>query len=182
MGKNTRSELRADLLKLRSAISVDEKKILDLQLALGIYDYIFSIYTKNLTVGLYQPIRGEPDLSVLYAKLAQSGIQIALPVVVERQSPLRFVPYQLGDPMRLGQYGIAEPMDISHNILPDIVVIPCLGFSEQNYRLGYGGGFYDRTLASWQHECTTLGVAYERTKCDFEPNEFDVALEVILRA
>ena len=176
MVNQTRRELRAQLLSTRAAILPSDKAVLDAQLAAQVAAYIRSHCAAGATIALYNPIRGEPDLRLLADELSNDDFKIALPVVVERNAPLGFACANAA--LKIGAYGIAEPQGAT-DILPDVVVIPCVGFNAQNYRLGYGGGYYDRTLAAWTHDFVSIGVAYAQTVCTFEVGEFDVALDWI---
>lgn len=178
MVNQTRRELRAKLLSRRTDILPADKATLDAQLVAQLYAYLRSHCAAGATIGLYHPIRNEPDLHLLADELSNDGFKIVLPVVVERNAPLGFACANAA--LKIGAYGITEPEGAA-DILPDVVVIPCVGFNAQNYRLGYGGGYYDRTLAAWTHDYLSIGVAYGQTACDFEVEAFDVALDLILR-
>jgi 5-formyltetrahydrofolate cyclo-ligase len=84
--------------------------------------------------------------------------------------------------MELDAYNIPKPKD-TDVITPTVLFVPCVGFTEHGglaYRLGYGGGFYDRTLASLVPRPFTVGLAFECARCDFEPQEHDMPLDVVL--
>src|SRR6476661_2160330 len=97
-------------------------------------------------LGVYLPIRGEPDLSVAYAGLLARGAHLALPAVDAREAPLRFFAWTPGDALTRDALGMPIPAG-AVKVQPDALLIPCVGFNAGNVRLGYGGGFYDRTLA-----------------------------------
>jgi 5-formyltetrahydrofolate cyclo-ligase len=183
--------LRAQLLTERQAISPADKKKRDAVLCEKVYCLIHTAFKNSNTSGalsqkkviaIYSPIKGEPDLTALFQQLIDEGYIVALPVVVEKNTPLKFMPYTPGS-LVTGVFGILEPSwDESKQVTPDVIVIPCLGFNEKNYRLGYGGGFYDRTLAMLKkssHSPFTIGVSYAHLKCDFEINEFDVPINIM---
>lgn len=109
-------------------------------------------------LALYWPIRGEPDLRAVLGSLVEAGWQLALPSVAGRESPLEFGRWQPGQAMRAVSFGLMLP-DPFEPVLPDLLVIPCVGFDRRGYRLGYGAGFYDRTLAG--RPVPTVGVAYD---------------------
>ena len=77
----------------------------------------------------------------------EAGITVVLPVVRERNAPLAFLPWTPDAPMRSGAYGIQEPA-AGDELPPDVVLAPTLGFTQFGDRVGYGGGYYDRTLAA----------------------------------
>jgi 5-formyltetrahydrofolate cyclo-ligase len=113
-----------------------------------------------------------------YRQLHAAGIHLALPVVIDKEAPLRFVAWAPEDELIAGAYGTRVPA--RHDIvLPDALLIPCVGFNTARFRVGYGGGFYDRTLAQATRPLT-LGVAYEATLASFTPDAHDIALDTII--
>ena len=108
------------------------------------------------------------------------GVQCALPIVVERHAPLVFRTWWPGAPMARGTWNIPVPAD-GVDVRPDIVVSPVVGFDPTCYRLGYGGGFYDRTLATLDPMPFTVGLGYTQGFLDdFEPEPHDMPLGAIL--
>ena len=95
----------------------------------------------------FSAIRDEIDPAALMARLADEGYRLALPVLQGKGKPLLFRAWAPGDAMGSAQWGIAEPLPDKPALEPDIVLVPLLAFDAHGYRLGYGGGFYDRTLA-----------------------------------
>ena len=131
------------------------------------------------TVGVYWPLTGEPDLRAAYAELAQAGVRLALPVVMERDAPLAFTAWTPGEPMFTDAMGVQVPATLRFVALPPALLIPCLGFDADGYRLGYGGGYYDRTLERTPRP-HTLGIAYSNQEAVFAHDAYDVALDVIV--
>jgi 5-formyltetrahydrofolate cyclo-ligase len=131
------------------------------------------------TLGVYLPIHGEPDIRAAFAELVQAGVQLALPVVVARDAPLAFAAWTPGEPMVADGMGVMVPGDLHFVERPPALLVPCLGFNADGYRLGYGGGYYDRTLegAPRPH---TLGIAYACQQVAFAQAPHDVALDVIV--
>ena len=131
------------------------------------------------TVGVYWPLAGEPDLRAAYAELAGAGVQLALPVVMERDAPLAFTAWTPGEAMIPDELGVQVPAQLRFIERPPALLIPCLGFDADGYRLGYGGGYYDRTLerAPRPH---TLGIAYSNQEAVFAHDAYDVPLDVIV--
>lgn len=130
------------------------------------------------TLGIYWPIQGEPDLTPLYPSLHQSGIRLSLPVAVGREQPLQYVDWQPDEAMMPDQYQIPTPQRPRPVPVPDVILIPCVGFNADRFRLGYGGGFYDRTLATWPDRIA-LGVAYQQALSVFTADSHDIAMHHI---
>jgi 5-formyltetrahydrofolate cyclo-ligase len=98
-------------------------------------------------IGVYWPLAGEPDLRAAYAELHAAGARLALPVVMERDAPLAFTAWTPGEPTIPDEMGVQVPAELRFVARPPALLVPCLGFNAAGYRLGYGGGYYDRTLA-----------------------------------
>jgi 5-formyltetrahydrofolate cyclo-ligase len=131
------------------------------------------------TLGVYWPLAGEPDLRAAYAELALAGVRLALPVVMERNAPLAFTEWTPGEPMIADEMGVAVPAALRFVERPPALLIPCLGFNADGYRLGYGGGYYDRTL-ELPPRPHTLGIAYSNQEAQFGHAPHDVPLDVIV--
>jgi 5-formyltetrahydrofolate cyclo-ligase len=101
---------------------------------------------EGASVSGFWPIGSEIDLRPVLMALASRGHAVALPVVVGRDRPLVFRAWREGDAMAEGQWGIREPLENAPEIVPEVLLVPLLAFDRGGYRLGYGGGFYDRTL------------------------------------
>jgi 5-formyltetrahydrofolate cyclo-ligase len=135
--------------------------------------------SKVAVLGVYWPLYGEPDLRPAYVELAEAGVRLALPVVVARDAPLAFAAWTPGETMVKDGMGVAVPGDLHFVERPPALLVPCLGFNGQNFRLGYGGGYYDRTLAEAPRPFT-LGIAYAHQMAAFEGDAHDVALDLIV--
>lgn len=135
------------------------------------------------TVGFYWPLDGEFDARAMIGEwLAQDARrQAALPVVAMKGHALRFHAWTPNTPMRIGHHRIPEP-DQTEPILPDLLLVPCVGFDDDGYRLGYGGGYYDRTLAAWPGTVlpVTVGIAYEACRAALPRETHDVPLDAIV--
>jgi len=131
------------------------------------------------TFGVYWPLAGEPDLRAAYAELHQAGVRLALPVVMERDAPLTFTEWTPGEPMLPDEAGVQVPAQLRFIERPPALLIPCLGFNTEGYRLGYGGGYYDRTLEVPPRP-HTLGIAYSNQEAVFSHAPHDVPLDVIV--
>jgi len=135
--------------------------------------------TANATLGVYWPLAGEPDLRPAYAELAEAGVRLALPVVLARDAALGFAEWVPGEPTVTDSLGVAIPAELRMVERPGLLLVPCLGFDARGYRLGYGGGFYDRTLAD-EPRPKTLGIAYACQQAQFEIGEYDIPLDEIV--
>ena len=131
------------------------------------------------SIGVYWPLRGEPDLTPAYAELANSGVRLSLPVVLARDTALGFAEWEPGEAMVKDTMGVAVPAVLRMVERPPALLIPCLGFNAGRYRLGYGGGFYDRTLEAAPRP-QTVGVAYSCQLAQFASAAHDVALDLII--
>lgn len=168
--------LRQALLARRRALSADNRAAADALIGERVAAWCAQRQVKNL--GVYWPLRGEPDLSASYAELARLGVALSLPVVLERDAPLRFAAWTPGEAMHKDTMGIAVPEQLRFGPLPAALLVPCLGFNAGKFRLGYGGGFYDRTLALSPRPLT-LGVAYAALAAAFDGQAHDIALDAI---
>ncbi len=130
-------------------------------------------------LGVYWPLRDEPDLHAAYAELARLGVRLLLPVVLEKHAPLAFAAWEIGDTLVKDAMGIAVPAHGRTEPAPPALLVPCLGFNAQGYRLGYGGGFYDRTLEHPPRP-STIGIAYACLAAEFGSDSHDVALDRII--
>lgn len=135
-------------------------------------------------VALYAPHLGEADILVIAHRLQGAQRTACLPVVVAKDAPLKFATWAWGDALVLDAYGIAVPAKQTW-VRPDVVVLPCVGFMQQQgqyFRLGYGGGYYDRTLAALRSTgmVVAVGAAYAASRCEFGVAAHDAVLEAVL--
>lgn len=173
---SNKTALRRALLANRQAIAPEVRQRWDTQINKQLISWWDAHPAK--TLGIYWPIRGEPDLRPAYVDLASRGVQLALPVVVSKDAPLRFIEWKPGDPMTKDAFGVSIPASDAE-LTPAALLIPCVGFNEQYYRLGYGGGFYDRTLAASPRP-RTVGISYAFARAVFEADAHDVALDTVI--
>ena len=126
------------------------------------------------------PIKGEYDARHLARTLRSRGALTALPVVVKPKSPLIFREWHPGVEMVAGALDIPYPV-ASAEVVPGAVLLPMNGWDMQGYRLGYGAGFFDRTLASLAKRPLTIGVTYELAKLDtIHPQSWDIPLDYVV--
>lgn len=131
------------------------------------------------SIGVYWPTQGEPDLTAVYRVLDERGVRLALPVVVRRDAPLVFHAWRPGDALVADAHGVMAPAERRVSMQPELLVVPCVGFDAQGYRLGYGGGYYDRTLAGEQPP-RTVGIAYAACEAMFEVGAHDVRITAVV--
>ena len=128
----------------------------------------------------FSAIRDEIDPGALLQRLAGEGFRLALPVMQGKGKPLLFRAWAPGDEMGSATWGIAEPLPSRPVLEPDVVLVPLLAFDTQGYRLGYGGGFYDRTLASLRarKSIIAVGIGYDELRIDAVPHlDYDQRLD-----
>jgi len=169
---------RERLLELRrSTLSAERQQYAD-KLITNLDAAFAKIEGKSL--GIYWPIKHEIDIRKWADALsARRNIQLALPVVDEPRQPLSYRQWHLGAPMTRGFWNIPVPVD-STLIEPDIVIAPLVGFWK-TYRLGYGGGYFDRTLAARQPRPLAVGIGLESFRLSaFTPQPHDIAMDLIV--
>lgn len=120
------------------------------------------IETPAIVSGFW-PIKEEIDIRPLMIELFNEGCQMALPVVQGRGQPLLFRAWRPGDPLKAGVFGTLQPLARRETIEPDALLVPLLACDSEGWRLGYGGGFYDRTLALLRARklVTAVGVGFD---------------------
>ncbi len=119
----------------------------------------------------------------LFDKLVADAWTTALPVVVAKNAPLVFRQWAPGEPLVLGRWNIKVPPEDAPEVLPDVLLVPLLAFDRKGFRLGYGGGFYDRTLEKLRtlKKVTAIGIAYAGQEMDTVPrDDFDQRLDWIM--
>jgi 5-formyltetrahydrofolate cyclo-ligase len=132
------------------------------------------------TLGIYWPIRGEIDVRDLAAEHVEAGGRVALPVVVEKGAPVEFWRWEPGMQMQRGFWNIPVPPERAV-LEPDALLVPLVGFDRNGYRLGYGGGYYDRTLAAAAKRPFCIGVGYAWSElATICPQPHDVPMDVIV--
>jgi 5-formyltetrahydrofolate cyclo-ligase len=126
------------------------------------------------------PIKGEYDARHLARTLRERGALTALPVVVAPRTPLIFREWHPGIHLAKGALDIPYPVD-SAQVTPDAVLLPMNGWDAKGYRLGYGAGFFDRTLASLAKKPLVIGVSYELAKMDtIHPQSWDIPVDYLV--
>ena len=155
-----RADLRKKLIAARLALTDRLERAVQLQSALR----ALLVRRPETSIGAYWPIKGEFDpLPALYRWVegAPDGLErrIGLPVADRESGQLRFHVWYPGCPMEHDAYDIPKPKD-TEEFMPQLLIVPCLGFGPGGVRLGYGGGFFDRTLNSLEPRPMTIGVGF----------------------
>jgi 5-formyltetrahydrofolate cyclo-ligase len=139
---------------------------------------------KGAVVSGFAPMAGEFRIWPLLRRLHADGYRLALPVMQGKGNPLLFRAWSPGDAMDSGVWGIADPKAVKPTLEPDILIAPLLAFDRRGGRLGYGGGFYDRTLQGLRaHKAViAVGLAFEGQEVDAVPHlDYDQRLDWVLQ-
>jgi 5-formyltetrahydrofolate cyclo-ligase len=169
---------RARLIAERVAMPVAERSERAVQIAAALDERLPDL--DGVTVSLYWPLRGEPDLRAWLASISRRGAICALPLVIEKGAPLVFRTWRPGEPMVRGFWNIPVP-EGGDEVRPDILLAPFVGFDRENFRLGYGGGYFDRTLATFARKPRVIGVGFARFAIPtIYPLDHDIAMSEIV--
>ncbi len=174
---------RARLRAGRQALGVAERKAAADSLAIHLLAFLRDRLgnARDRVLSAYWPIKGEPDLRALMAQLHESGVEIALPVVETRRAPLVFRYWTPQTRMMRGDWNILVPPPEAPLATPDIVLAPLVGWDGEGYRLGYGGGYFDRTLAALAPRPYAIGVGLQEARLEtIYPQPHDIALDAII--
>lgn len=136
--------LRGTMLAWRGGLSDEERRAAAMGLV-EMWRYEQPVETPAVVAGFW-PMAEELDIRPLLMELANQGCQLALPVVVAKKQPLVFRAWRPGDPLEAGAFGTLQPSAKRAVVEPDALIVPLLAVDEEGWRLGYGGGFYDRTI------------------------------------
>jgi 5-formyltetrahydrofolate cyclo-ligase len=173
-----RREQRARLIARRKAIPQDERRRLQPPVLELVEQHFPEL--ANALVGFYWPIRGEIGLHGLVRRLVEQGARAALPVVVEKGQPLEFRAWRPGAPLERGVWNIPVPAT-REVVRPTALLVPLVGFDAKGYRLGYGGGYYDRTLAGLSPKPLAIGIGYELGRLlTIHPQPHDIPMDAIV--
>jgi 5-formyltetrahydrofolate cyclo-ligase len=169
---------RQRLLEQRGAASPAERR----NWAHAIEAQLYAVLAERpgITLGVYWPFRAEFDPRPLLDRLLAQGFAAALPVVVDKKEPLEYRAWRPGDPLVDGVWGIPIP-ERREVVTPQAVLAPLVGFDADCYRLGYGGGYFDRTLAALSPRPFAIGVGFEFSRLDtIHPQPFDIPMDVVV--
>lgn len=174
---------RTRLREARLALGVAARAEVGKAIASHLHDFLQTRFNgaKGQIFSAYWPIKGEPDLRPLMNGLHASGVTIALPIVETKAAPLVFRRWTPETKMVRGDWNIPVPPPEADELTPDITLAPLMGWDDQGYRLGYGGGYFDRTLAVLSPRPTTIGIGFQTAQlATIYPQPHDIALDFIL--
>ena len=165
-------------IEARLAISAADRTAMTVGIAAGLDALIGDV--AGTLVSYYWPFRGEPDLRGWGQTIVDRGGRTALPLVVAKGEPLVFRQWKQGDKLERGVWNIPIPAE-GEPVFPDIVIAPLVGYDPSNYRLGYGGGFFDRTLASLPRKPLVIGIGYGSCALPtIYPQAHDIPMDAIV--
>ena len=172
-----RSE-RQRLLALRTAVPPVERRLWGAEIEAKLRTVL--IERSVSTLGVYWPFQAEFDPRALIDWVIAQGFAVALPAVVDKKGPLEYRAWRPGEALVDGVWDIPIP-EVRKVVLPQAVLAPLVGFDPQCYRLGYGGGYFDRTLAVFSTRPLAIGVGYEMSQIEtIFPQPFDIPMDVII--
>jgi 5,10-methenyltetrahydrofolate synthetase len=175
--KGWRRGERERLLALRQAMPPDERRRRGARIDAALRAVIAQ---RPGILGVYWPFRAEFDPRSLIDWAVAAGRGIALPAVVDKKGPLEYRAWRPGEPLVDGVWNIPVP-ERRETVIPAIVLAPLVGFDPGCYRLGYGGGYFDRTLAALNPRPLAIGVGYEAQSIEtIHPQPFDVPMDRIV--
>ena len=173
MASQSKSDLRLAARETRRTLAHP-----DFTAAIARHAEALPIQTGSI-VGGYHALPDEADPALLLERLVELGCHIAYPRVAGKNLPLEFHRVPDGEVLAPGAFGIHEPLDSWPRAKPDLLLVPLLAFDASGQRLGYGGGFYDRTLAKWN--VPAIGIAYAGQEVASLPSTaHDRTLDMIL--
>ncbi len=176
--KRWRKSERERLINERLGIDADERGRFSVEITKRLNVLIGNV--EGAIISTYWPFRAEPDLRPWMKRVAARGGQCALPIVVERGQPLIFRCWKHGEALDRGIWNIPIPA-AGREVVPDIVIAPVVGFDADCFRLGYGGGFFDRTLAGLASKPKVIGVGYTCAKIGtIYPQPHDIAMDAVV--
>jgi 5-formyltetrahydrofolate cyclo-ligase len=172
-----RSE-RQRLLAMRTAMPQPERRAWGQEIENRVRDLLSA--RRGIILGVYWPFQAEFDPRPLIGWAIASGSSIALPAVIDKKGPLEYRAWRPGDKLVDGVWNIPVPerRDI---VTPQVVLAPLVGFDPECYRLGYGGGYFDRTLAAISPRPLAIGVGFELSLIEtIYPQIFDMPMDLIV--
>lgn len=178
-----RTSERARLRAERQALSVSDRAAVGAAVSRHLRELLLTRFdgAQGKVISAYWPIKGEPDLRPLMADLHAARVTIALPLVEHKAAPLVFRRWTPDTIMVRGDWNIPVPPPEADALTPDITLAPLVGWDSAGFRLGYGGGYFDRTLAALRPRPFTIGIGFH-SACliTIFPQPHDIPLDVIL--
>jgi 5-formyltetrahydrofolate cyclo-ligase len=175
-----KKSLRQTAMAYRNQLQPEEINSLSQEISASLITLLQTF--QPCTVGLFYPTRGEPNVLAIMNNLALKGFRWALPVCCESPTGplLKFAQFAPGFEIELGRYDIPVPK-LKSWVQPNLLLMPCLAFHRAGVRLGYGAGWYDRTLSQMSVKPITVGVAYALTESqDNFSEQHDELLDYLL--
>ena len=167
----------------RQALSVSDRAAVGRALTEHLRELLFSRFDglQGRVLSTYWPIKGELDLRPLMTDLHVAGVTLALPLVEQKAAPLVFRRWTPDTIMVRGDWNIPVPPPEADALTPDITLAPLVGWDSAGFRLGYGGGYFDRTLAALRPRPFNIGIGFHSTcLITIFPQPHDIPLDVIL--
>ena len=169
---------RERLIAERLTLSAAERERVAARVATGL-DEVLQL-SPGTIVSFYWPFKGELDLRAWVRRLHRRGVKSALPIVTEKGQPLTFRLWDRDTRMERGVWNILVPSGTA-SVIPDIAIAPLVGFDPACYRLGYGGGYFDRTLAEIGERVMTVGIGFSSSRLDsILPQAHDIPMDIIV--
>lgn len=172
-----RKARRVELIARRKALAHDEQRRSDERIARLLLEGFPLL--RDMTIGFYWPFNGEVEPRVAMHRLRTQGARTALPVVVAKAAPLEFREWHPGVETVPGVFGLPVPQ--APKVVPDALLMPPVGVDRQGYRLGYGGGYFDRTLAALSPQPLKIGLARELSLIEtIHPQPHDIPMDFVI--
>lgn len=173
-----RATLRREKIAARLALSPAAHRASNVAIQHHLTEFLLPLRTG--TIAFCMPIRAEVDCRPLAEHLLALGWQAAMPVVSQLNAPMEFRAWWPEAPMTADPYGIPVPAtDVSAH--PDVMLLPLVAFDAAGYRLGYGGGYFDRTLAAMKPRPLAIGVGFDLAAVkNIHPEPHDIPLDLVV--
>ena len=133
-------------------------------------------------VSFYWPMRNEFDPVTIISKwlISTKGRYAALPIIIQKNSPMKFLNWDTKTKLENGLFNLLAPPKTSPEVKPSVIIIPCVGFDSKNYRIGYGGGYYDRTLVQYP-DAKKIGIGYKSCRIEnLWPEKYDIPMDLVI--
>ena len=169
---------RQRLLAMRTAVPPPERRVWSHEIENRLRTLLSE--RPGIILGVYWPFQAEFDPRPLIDWMIAAGSSVALPAVIDKKGPLEYRLWRPGDKLVDGVWNIPIP-ERRDVVIPQAVLAPLVGFDPECYRLGYGGGYFDRTLAAFSPRPLAIGVGFELSVMQtIYPQDFDVPMDLIV--